>query len=165
MASFDRSVPPGGEGKITLKFNTNGYYGPVTKSARVFSNDSTRRVQTLSIKATVRTPIYISPRSVYFKGRLGQKMERTIQITAKQEKALKIKPEKFDLEKIVSFKIKEIEKGKQYQLLFTASPETPGSFRGTLKLSTNYPEKPEISIPITGTVQRSLQNVKPNQNG
>jgi len=164
VASFDRSVPPGGEGKITLRLNTKGYYGDVTKKARVFSNDNTKSVQTISIKVRVKTPIYFSPRSVYFNGQIGQKLKRVIEISANEKKPLRLTPDQFDLEKIMSFEIKEIEVGKKYQLVFYANPTSAGVFRGTLKLMTNYPEKPEITIPIRGTVRKEFQTVKPTQN-
>ena len=39
MPSFDRAIPPGGEGKIILQVNTAGFQGAIDKSARVSSND------------------------------------------------------------------------------------------------------------------------------
>lgn len=164
MASFDRSIPPGGEGKITLRLNTKGVDGDVIKKAHVYSNDPTRRVQTISIKARVKTPISIRPRYVYFNGNIGQKLKRVVQISAKEEKPLRLILDQFDLEKIISFEIKEIEAGKTYQLVFNANPTSTGFFRGELRLTTNYPEKPKITIPIRGTVRKEFQSVKPMQN-
>ena len=164
MASFDRSTPPGGEGKITLRLNTKGYHGDVTKKARVFSNDTTRSVQIISLKTRVKTPIYISPQSVYFNGQIGQNLQRVIQISAREEKPLKLTTDQFDLEGIISFKIKEIEAGKKYQLVFNADLTNPGSFRGALKLTTNYPKKPEIEIPVRGIVRKVIPTTKPIQN-
>ena len=130
MASFDRSTPPGGEGKITLRLDTKGYSGDVTKKARVFSNDTTRSVQIISLKIRVKTPIYISPRAVFFNGQIGQNLKRVIQISAREEKPLKLTTDQFDLKGIISFEIKEIEAGKRYQLVFYANLTNPGSFRG-----------------------------------
>ena len=39
MASFDKAIPPGGEGKITLSVDTRGYQGKIHKTARIFTND------------------------------------------------------------------------------------------------------------------------------
>ena len=163
MASFDRSVPPGGEGKINLRLNTERYHGDVIKKALVFSNDNTKSVQTISIKVKVKTPIYINPRSVFFNGQIGQKLQRVVEISAEEEKPLKLTPNQFDLENIVSFEIKEIEAGKKFQLIFNANLTTSGFFQGTFKLTTNYPEKPEITISIKGKVQKEFQTVKPKQ--
>jgi hypothetical protein len=163
VASFDRSIPPGGEGKITLQLKTKGYYGDVIKKARVYSNDLTKRVQTISMKVRVKTPIYIRPRSVFFNGKIGQKLKRVIQISAKEDKPLSLIPDHFDLEKIMSFEIKEIEAGKTYQLVFNVNPTSSGFFRGELKLATNYPEKPLITIPIRGNIKKEFQTVKPKR--
>ena len=49
MAHFDRAIPPGGEGKITLTVDLRGYNGPVRKDATVTSNDPEKS----SLKLTV----------------------------------------------------------------------------------------------------------------
>ena len=163
VASFDRSIPPGGEGKITLRLDTKEKHGDVIKKARVFSNDSNKSIQIVSIKTWVKTSIIVSPGSVYFNGKIGQDLKKIIQISAKEKKHLRLKPDQFDLEKIMSFEIKEIEAGKEYQLIFLVNPTSPGLFRGALKLRTNYPEKPEITIPIRGAITKELQTLQPKQ--
>src|SRR3989304_2768212 len=39
VASFDRTIPPGGTGKITAELDTTGFSGPVSKAVLGFSND------------------------------------------------------------------------------------------------------------------------------
>ncbi len=39
MPRFDRAIPPGGEGKITLQVKTAGYQGKISRGAKVYSND------------------------------------------------------------------------------------------------------------------------------
>jgi hypothetical protein len=163
VASFDRSIPPGGEGKITLRLNTRGYSGDVLKKAQVFSNDVTKGVQIITIKARVKNVISINPRAVYFRAQIGQELKRFIDISAQEERPLKLKTDQFNLEKFVSFEIKEMEKGKKFQLVFNLNPSASGNFNGTLKLSTNYPEKPEIVIPIRGIIQKAFQTMAPKQ--
>ncbi|MBN1830240.1 MAG: hypothetical protein JW884_14000 [Deltaproteobacteria bacterium] len=54
MARFDGSIPPGGEGKITLTVNTKGYKGKTTFVADVHTNDPKNRFTMVAIGATVR---------------------------------------------------------------------------------------------------------------
>ncbi len=150
MADFDRTIPPGGEGKITLRVNTSGYQGEIRKRAKVYTNDPRNNVEVLSIKAFVKTPIYLSTRYVAFKGLAGRKITKTVRIRAEGNKPLKLEPSHFDLSKKVTYRIEEIEAGRIFEVHFTSIPGPAGIYRGVLKLKTNYPEKPEITIRIMG---------------
>jgi hypothetical protein len=88
VAEFDKVVPPGGEGKITLKVDTRGYRGEVSKNARVYSNDPKNPVSTLSLKVFVKVPILVSARYVRLEGLPGEKDTKTVEIKAQKEKAL-----------------------------------------------------------------------------
>ena len=54
MVQFDRTVPPGGEGKIELKVNTNDLSGTIKKEAKVYTNDPKNSIVTLTLKAYVK---------------------------------------------------------------------------------------------------------------
>ena len=54
MASFDRTIPPGGVGKIALSVHVQGYEGSIRKQARVYSNDPKNKQMTLTLKAFVK---------------------------------------------------------------------------------------------------------------
>lgn len=152
MAHFDRVIPPGGEGKITLKVNTKGYQGKIIKSARVYTNDPAKRMTVLSISAFIKVPIYLSSRYVYFYGMEGQKHVRVVDIIAKQNKPLELTLEQYTLGEKVSYELRELEKGKKFRVTFTNKNTSPGSYYGYLRLKTNYQEKPEITIRIRGRI-------------
>ena len=54
MVSFDRTIPPGGVGKIKLSMSTEGFQGNIRKRARVYSNDPEAKDAYLSIMAFVK---------------------------------------------------------------------------------------------------------------
>lgn len=87
----------------------------------------------------------------------GQTTARTVQIKAELDKPLKLEPTLFDLSSKVIFKIEELEVGKTFLIRFTNIPGSAETYHGVLKLRTNYPEKPEISIRVRGkfSVQKS----------
>ena len=150
MASFDHTVPPGGEGKITLKVHTKGYEGSIYKSARVNTNDREQDVVNLGIMAFVKVPIYLSTRYVSFYGKAGQSITRVVEIRAGSDKPLTLTPERFNLEGKLTYRIEEVEKGQEFKIHFTSIPDPPQTYYGFLNLKTNYPEKPIISIQIRG---------------
>ena len=150
MAHFDRAIPPGGEGKITLKVNTKGYEGKFRKSARAYSNDPRRPLESIRIEAFVKTPIHLSPRYVFLQGLRTEKITKTVTVKAELDKPLKIEPIRFTLDKWVDYKIEEVQEGKIFQVHFTNIPETNTQYHGFLRLKTNYNEKPELFIRVRG---------------
>ena len=150
MASFDRAIPPGGEGKIILSIRTKGYEGAKRWSARVYTSDPKMGIIDLYVKAFVNVPIYLSPRYVNFNGREGQSLTRVVEIRAGRDEPLTLTPSQFNLEGKLIYTVDEIEKGKIFKIRFTSIPGAPQTYHGFLNLETNYPEKPEINIRIRG---------------
>ena len=154
MARFDRTIPPGGEGKITLRINTRGYQGAVSKSARIYTNDPLKNYEIITINAFVKVPIYISNRYIYLTGIADKKISRTIVVKANEKKSLKLEKSSFNLSKTIAYRIQELEPGRVFRIHFTSIPGSVGIYRGALKLKTNYPEKPEIIILIRAKFQK-----------
>ena len=150
MAYFDRSIPPGGEGKITLRLNTRGYDGKIRKTARVYTNDPKTSQDTFIIEALVKTPIVISDRMVFLRGTTQETITRTVDIKGGLNKPLKLEPIDYTLDKKVKFNIEEVSQGKHYRVTFTSIPNVGNYYQGLLKLRTSYPEKPELVIYVRG---------------
>ncbi len=47
---FDRVIPPGGEGRISLRLNPKGCHGDTKKSALVLTNDPKNSYFTLAVQ-------------------------------------------------------------------------------------------------------------------
>ena len=165
MADFDPAVPPGGEGKITLKVKTKGYQGDLRKSARVKTNDPEKQNIILAIKATVKVPIFVSSRYVHLYGKGGGAVSKTIKILAELDKPLDLSVIDFTLENKLKYAIETVRKGKEYRIRFTSVGGVKENFRGFLKLKTNYPEKPEISIVINGRFKPTKTPTRPPSSG
>jgi hypothetical protein len=93
---------------------------------------------------------------------MDQEITRTVNISSGLERPLQITPVSFDLSGRVSYSIKEVEKGRRFQVRLTSIPGTAGTIQGALKLKTNYPEKPEITIFVRG---RFLKTRAPGSSG
>jgi hypothetical protein len=148
-------LAPGEEGAVTLRLDTKGYDGPIRRKARIQSNDPQQPVQEIIISGRVKVPISLSKGHVIFKGKAGQSLEQSIDVTARLERPLSLEPVRFDLQGKLNVRIEEIEKEKMFRIHFSTTPELTGSFHGLLQLKTNYPEKPELFIRIRGRLNRS----------
>ena len=150
MAYYDRSIPPGGEGNITLRVNTRGYDGKIRKTARLYTNDPKFPQDYLVIEALVKTPIAMSERMVFLQGTTQETITKTVDIKGDLNKPLSLEPLDYTLDKKVKFSIEEITRGKHYRVTFTSIPNVGNYYQGLLKLKTSYPEKPELVIHVRG---------------
>jgi len=150
VAYFDRAVPPGGEGKITLQLKTRGYEGRIRKAARVYTNDPARPTETIIVEAFIKTPIKVSPKAVFLSGKASEAVTRTVDIKGDPAKSLKIEPLDFSLENRVKYAIEEISPGNHYRVSFTSIPNVSNYYHGALRLRTNYTEKPNLLIFVRG---------------
>jgi hypothetical protein len=149
VAQYDRVIPPGGEGKISLKINTRGYRGNVSKRARIYTNEPGNRYQAVSIQVFVKVPIYVTSRHVYLRGPADRKVTATVTVKGDGTKDLKLEETEFTLSEKITYTIEEVESGKLYRIHFVRLPGEVGMYRGILRLKTTYPEKPELPIRLT----------------
>ncbi len=149
-AEYDRAVPPGGEGKIKVRFNTTGRSGRSIKSINVFSNDPEKRNEGLTLEASIKPLFRITPSTIVtLTGKRGESKSVEVLISTDMTKPLNLEPEGFTLDEgKISYKLETVEAGKQYRITFRNNPGNPGNFNGELRLRTNYAEKPRIKIGV-----------------
>jgi hypothetical protein len=133
---------------------TKGYQGEIRKRARIFTNDPLKKIETVEIKAFVKLPIHVSSRSVYLSGPADRSVSMTVTVKAGEKLPLTIEEAGFDLAAKVTYTIEEVEAGSFFRIRFATKPGPPGNFRGVLRLKTNYPERPQIDIPVMAILRR-----------
>jgi hypothetical protein len=152
VARFDRTIPPGGEGKITLEVRTQGYEGDVRKHARVYTNDPKQPQLTIGLEGKVWTPILMNPRYVRLNGVMGDDIENTVHLRADKKDPLMVKLASNSIPDKISVELKEVEKGRAYDLKLKNKIDKETNYRGQITLTTNYPEKPKIEVNVAGFV-------------
>jgi hypothetical protein len=150
VAHFDKAIPPGGEGKIILSVRTMGRQGKISRNARVYSNDPAKSIAKLGITAFIRPIIQISPPKIYLIGKEDQSITKEVEIKAGLDRPLALTAGRFNLAGKLTYTITEVEEGRRFQIFLTNIPGPPQTYRGYLKIKTNYPEKPEITLWIKG---------------
>ena len=160
MARFDREIPPGGEGKITLKVDLKGYQGTVTKSATVVSNDPQNSRTVLVVKATVKNVIEVRPAgTVSFRGMADQQTEKAIDIIGASE-LFHITSVESNLEEKIAYRLETVEEGKQYRLKVSNRLQQ-GRYSGFIKLHTDLVQKSDVVIRVSGLIEGEI-SVNPN---
>jgi hypothetical protein len=154
VVEYDRTIPPGGEGKIELKVNTKGLSGRIKKEARIYSNDPKNRIVTVMIRADVRLSVQVSPQKVKLIGYEGTVITESVIISANTEKSLEIEPMQLNMPERITYETEVIEPGRIFKVNFKYTPLEGDNLNGALIIKTNYPERPSISIPVNARFQR-----------
>jgi hypothetical protein len=83
---------------------------------------------------------------LYISGKKGEAVKGEVEIKSNLDKPLILKPGPFNLAERMRYTIKEVEKGKRFIVRFERKQGLTEPLDGYLKIETNYPEKPEISL-------------------
>lgn len=148
MTRFDRVIPPGGEGKVTLNVDLKGYQGKVWKDATVISNDLRQPSFQITLQGQVRPHIELRPGSfVQFSPAVQSAEEKTVDLMATGQDFRVLKIEN-NLKEKISAQLETVVPGKHYRLKI-ANLQREGSYSGVIKVSTDHPKKPEVQIRIS----------------
>jgi hypothetical protein len=148
VSRFDRVIPPGGEGKVTLNVDLKGFQGKVWKDATIISNDLRQPSFQIMLQGKVRPHIELRPGSfVQFSPAVQSVEEKTVDLVATSQdfKVLKIEN---SLKEKISVQLETIIPGKHYRLKIV-NLQREGSYAGLIKCSTDHPKKPEVQIRIS----------------
>ena len=157
MARFDRTVPPGGEGTITLEVKTKGYQGNFHKTARITTNDPKNPQLTIGMKGKIWTPVHLNPKYARLTGILGEKIETVVHLRGEKDEPLTLEVASVSIPDKVAVELNEVEKGRNYELKIQNKVDEQTRYSGQVKLTTSYPEKSEIVIRISGNIRPAVE--------
>jgi hypothetical protein len=151
VAHFDRAIPPGGEGKITLTIDLKDFEGPVWKTATIFSNDPQFPMISLNIQGTVRPQIEIRPAPfVQFRGINESQQAKEVDFITTSQPFHILRIENTLGEKI-TYQLETLVKERHYRLKIINRQKIE-RYSGILRCFTDHPKRPEIQIMIRFTL-------------
>ena len=155
MARFDRVIPPGGTGEITVEIDTKRIRGNFEKKVVVWSNDLERRSIVLYLTGMVEPRISLEPGGyLSLNGSVGIVPVEYLEIINKHKRPMKIKGIENDLENHIRWHLDEIRPGYSYKLEVEDISKIDGDYSGHLVVRTDVTEKPEIVIIINGHITK-----------
>jgi len=152
VARFDREIPPGKEGKITLELDTEGIGRYIHKAARVYTNDPDNDQFVIAIKGEIWVPVKLRPRHARLVGVIGDKINRIVTVKGNKEDELKVKITQVSHKDKFEAELKKAKEGGGYVLDIKNKVDKESSYHGWIRMSTNYPEKPEVVLQVSGNV-------------
>ena len=159
LAHFDRTIAPGGTGKITLRLNLKGFQGAVKKTANVSTNDPSNPRLVLTIQGAVKTIIDVRPTgTVAFRGLSDQIAPSTVELVGSTQPFHITKVES-NLEEKVSYQMETVQEGKEYRLRITNLLKR-GTYNGYIKCNTDLAAKPDVMVRVSGYIEGEI-SLKP----
>jgi hypothetical protein len=168
VASFDKVIKPGAEGKLVSSVDTKNFSGPISKSILLVSNDPERPQLNLFIKATVKPFVDVMPTGyLRFSVVKGDTASQDV-VLVSEEKTFKPTIAETSQSYVKAELIPAGEKdkvagraGDQYKLHVSVTPEAPeGLLNAPIRVATGVTQQPTLEIPVSGYV-RSRVSVTP----
>jgi hypothetical protein len=150
-----RQLEPGDETTLAVTFRSGSMRDRVTKHIYVDTNDAVEPSTTLTITATVKVEVDISPRSVYIGDlRVGETAQRSVEIIPVSAKSFRVvdvsaNDPAVQVREIVS----PAKEGDSYKLTIEVGPVAkPGRVNAKILVRTDLAHTPEIAIPVYGKI-------------
>lgn len=165
VAEYDKTVPPGGTGKITAVVDTSNFKGAIAKSVKVFTNDPINPQINLVIKAIIKTHVEIEPGYARFVAVHGEPNAKSVQrVWSKERPDLQILGAKSPYPHVkVSYAEATVDEreggvsGSQWRVTVELDTDAPvGPMADYIDVTTDHPERQTIRIPVSGFVRPVL---------
>ncbi len=153
--SYPRQIPPGGEGKITIKTDTKKYGGRrIKKNISIETNDPEQPKLALTVTGEVEKLVTITPTRVRLVGPAGQPLEEVVTIIPGEKYPFKIIGVKAINGKRIrySWSVVKGPKGLQYRLTVKNIKTGKGRYVDTISLKTTSKYQPVINIEVFGDI-------------
>ena len=156
MTRYDRDIPPGGTGQITLGIDTSKEIDEFEKRVFVLSNDPQRKRMALHLKGEVKPHISLVPGGyLSLQGALGQVPGEKLEIINNHKQPFKITGVVNKLPDHIKWQIVETKPGYSYTLEVDDISKKTGDYSGRLIVQTDQPQKPELVIIVTGYIEEN----------
>jgi hypothetical protein len=153
VARYDRVIPPGGKGNITVTIDSGKVRGDFQKKAIIWSNDLQRMSMALYLEGEVIPHISLEPGGyLSLLGAKGKVPGEHLDMINNHKNPMKIIGVDSDLSGHIVWHLEEIKPGYVYRLGVEDISEKVGDYTGHLYVKTDNALKPELVIIINGHV-------------
>ena len=129
----------------------------LSKSASVISNDPEKSRTSLTLSCKVKQFVSIVPDNrINLLGFEGDTIKHQITITSFEEEPFEITDITSTVDDKIEYKLKTIEKGKEYTIEAQNRSREQGSYSGQMVLKTSSKKKPHIVLSINGNLRKEV---------
>jgi len=149
VVNYDRVIPPGGEGKVTLGLKPFSVIDAFKKKTKVRFNDPGKSTVTLVLKGVAQKSLDIQPGHIIrLKGGMGEELTARVRLVSNLPFPFEITkfynsiPEKIDVS------LKTEQPGKTYVVEVKNKSPSQERYTGRIELNTNVMNKPKIVLRV-----------------
>jgi len=154
----NETIAPGESTHVTVSF-TIGYSGEVMKSAKLLTTDPTQPVVFLTLHGRVPHDLRMYPDRMHIADDKGACPTRSVTITGPAEMEItEVDTERGLLRTQLGEPTVDEEQKKLWTLTVSLKDESfVGEIADTIRIKTTHPERPLITIPVTGVIRGDLR--------
>jgi hypothetical protein len=149
VPSYDKEIPPGKEGKVTLKLKPFSVIKKFTKKTRIRFNDPDTPQAVLILTGYAKPIIEITPSHIVrFKGGLNEVHTAEIRFISHMSEPFEIKEFQTNIPDKIDVDIKAEKPGKVYVVKVKNKLKEPGHYAGKIYLTTTVPKRPRLLVRV-----------------
>jgi hypothetical protein len=151
VASYDRTISPGGQGEITLSIKPYSVIHRFKKEAKVTINDPEKPVFYLDMTGVVLPFIEIQPSYIVrLRGAPGDNLQQQVRFISHLPTAWKITGYRTNIPDDIDVSIKPELPDKVYVLTVRNKRQDAGHYAGVIFLSTTSKQRPRLIVRVFG---------------
>lgn len=155
-----QEVAPGASTVMEVLFNSRNFQGPQLKYLTIMTNDPRRGIIDYAVTADIKVPLLMTPHQTmvdFATLHQGETSSRTYTFRSEEVELLSIEPQTWPRDWL-DIDVQRGENPQQVAIVFTASPAgSAGRYRDTVRLTTNVPASPTVSLEVSARLVADLQ--------
>ncbi len=152
-SKYDRTVPPGGQGEITLSIKPYSVMRQFRKETRIFTNAPEHSEFSLVLTGTAKPFIEIQPSHIVrLRGAPGDHLQGQVRFTSHLPGPFQITSFRTNIPDKIDVNLKAVETDRVYVLEVKNKSQTSGPYAGLIELTTNSKERPRLIVRVFGEI-------------
>jgi hypothetical protein len=153
-ADYDKSIPPGGQGRLKLTVAPYSVLRKFTKATKVFFNDPAQPLLVFALKGYGKPVIDIQPSHVMrLRGKAGDDIQGRVRIVSHLPGPLEISGHTNAIPQFIEVSLKAEQPGKSYVLEVRDKTRTKGTYKGAIELTTTSRDKPRLIVRVFAEIE------------
>jgi len=149
VADYDRRIPPGGEGKLTLGIKPFSVVRPFAKNTKVRFNDPERSQVTFVLKGVARPIIEIQPHHIVrWRASTNEELKAEVRFISHQSEPWEITRFQTNLTDKIEVAVRPEVPGKIYVVQVKNISRQAGHYAGKIDLFTTSKQRPRMIIRV-----------------
>ncbi len=150
---YDRTIPPGGEGEITLTIKPFSVLRQFKKETRVRTNDPEHRLLVLTLTGVGQPFIEIEPSHIVrLRGNRGEELTGQVRFISHLKGPWQISGFRTTIPDKIEITLKTEVPDRIYVLAIRNKSKEAGPYAGLIELTTTVPERPRLIVRVFGEI-------------